>query len=280
MGRHSCLARRLAFAASLLCLSLLPSAARAAWRTAGDVRAVERQTDGVVVTLTSGARVSVTFGDPEAVRVRLAPSGAFERDFSYAVAPDVVRRAGRATVTETDDEIRVTSRGGTVAVIKRRPFLVTVLDDAGRVVVEDDPARPVAFDAETGAVECSKKRVEWETYYGLGEKAGATLSLNSQQFVMWNTDTYGYPRGLDPIYQSIGFYTALRYEKSSAGAGAGRGYAYGLFLDNTTRTYFDMGQDRPLARDLRRGVGRVELLRLHRGQRAHAETCARATTRG
>ncbi|HVF68397.1 MAG TPA: glycoside hydrolase family 31 protein, partial [Pyrinomonadaceae bacterium] len=96
-----------------------------------------------------------------------------------------------------------------------------------------------------GAVECSKKRVEWETYYGLGEKAGATLSHNSQQFVMWNTDTYGYPRGLDPIYQSIGFYTALRYEKSPAGARAGRGLAYGLFLDNTSRAYFDMGKTDP-----------------------------------
>src|SRR3712207_7020688 len=58
------------------------------------------------------------------------------------------------------------------------------------VVVEDDPARPPAFDPATGAVECSKKRAEWETYYGLGEKAGATLSHDTQQFVMWNTDTY------------------------------------------------------------------------------------------
>ena len=58
---------------------------------------------------------------------------------------------------------------------------------------------------------------------------------------MWNTDTYGYPRGLDPIYQSIGFYTALRYEKEAGG----RGVAYGLFLDNTSRTYFDMGKTDP-----------------------------------
>src|SRR3712207_6910712 len=110
------------------------------------------------------------------------------------------------------------------------------------VVVEDDPARPPAFDPATGAVECSKKRAEWETYYGLGEKAGATFSRDTQQFVMWNTDTYGYPRGLDPIYQSVGFYVALRHVKSPPGPAAGgdpairrRGYAYGLFLDNTSR---------------------------------------------
>jgi alpha-glucosidase len=55
---------------------------------------------------------------------------------------------------------------------------------------------------------------------------------------MWNTDTYGYPRGLDPIYQSIGFFVALRREQN-------KGNAYGLFLDNTTRTYFDMGKTDP-----------------------------------
>jgi alpha-glucosidase len=111
------------------------------------------------------------------------------------------------------------------------------MDNAGRPIVEDDPARPPVFDLETGAVETSKRRVEWETYYGFGEKA-MPMSRHGQQMVMWNTDTYSYPRGLDPIYQSIGFFIALRQEQ-----GAGR--AYGLFLDNTTRTYFDMGKTDP-----------------------------------
>jgi alpha-glucosidase len=238
------LTRRLAPAATLLLFVLLSAAeARAVWRAAGDVRSVARQTDGVVLTLTSGARVAVTFRDLEVVRVRLAPSGSFERDFSYAVESKD-RKTVRASVTETRDEVRISSLNGATVVIKRRPFLVTVLDDGGRVAVEDDPARALMFDPETGAVECSKKRVGWETYYGLGEKAGATFSRDTQQFVMWNTDTYAYPRGLDPIYQTIGFYTALRYEKAAAGA-QGRGLAYGLFFDNTSRSYFDMGKTDP-----------------------------------
>jgi alpha-glucosidase len=244
MNRPSYTHGRLLFAPALLCLLLLSAAdARAAWHAAGDVRSVTRQTDGVVVALTSGARVSVTFRDLETVRVRLAPTGVFERDFSYAIESKD-RKTVKATITETRDEIRVSSLGGATVVIKRRPFLVTVLDDEGRVVVEDDPAHAVMFDTETGAVECSKRRAEWETYYGLGEKAGATFSRDTQQFVMWNTDTYAYPRGLDPIYQSIGFYTALRFEKGAGGA-RGRGLAYGLFFDNTTRTHFDMGKTDP-----------------------------------
>lgn len=220
-----------------LTFCLLGTEARAAWRVAGDVRTVMRQTDGVVLTLTSGARVAVTFRDLEMVRVRLAPSGTFERDLSYAVESKD-RKTVAAKVTESRDEIRISSLNGTTIVVRRRPFLVSVLDASGQAVVEADPAKGTAFDPDTGAVETSLKRVEWETYYGLGEKSGATLSRDTQQFVMWNTDTYGYPRGLDPIYQSIGFYIALRQVKP-------RGYAYGLFLDNTSRTYFDMGKTDP-----------------------------------
>jgi alpha-glucosidase len=232
--------------AALLIICVLPSAARAVWRTAGDVRTVARQVDGVVLTLTSGARVAVTFFDRATVRVRLVPRGTLERDFSYAVEPKD-RKAVKATLTETRDEIRISSLDGATVRIRRRPFLVSVFDDAGRIVVEEDPARPASFDLETGAVETSMKRVEWETYYGLGEKAGATLSRDTQQFVMWNTDTYGYPRGLDPIYQSIGFFIALRQfnETKETKQAPRRGLAYGLFFDNTTRTYFDMGKTDP-----------------------------------
>src|SRR2546423_12655106 len=233
LGRALLLPTLVAF----LLLFVLATGARAAWRAAGDVKSVERRADGVVLTLTSGARVSVAFENMETVRVRLAPRGQFERDISYAVA-QVQRDETKATITETREEIQVSSMNGATVRIRRRPFLVTVIDGDGRTVVEDDPARPPSFDTETGAFECSKKRVEWETYYGLGEKAGATISRDTQQFVMWNTDTYAYPRGLDPIYQSIGFYVALRKDKDV-------GRAYGLFLDNTSRTHFDMGKTDP-----------------------------------
>jgi alpha-glucosidase len=49
-----------------------------------------------------------------------------------------------------------------------------------------------------------------------------------------NTDAYAYAPGTDPIYQSIPFFIALRH-----------GRAYGLFFDNTHRTYFDMGRTAP-----------------------------------
>ncbi|HVF56735.1 MAG TPA: TIM-barrel domain-containing protein [Pyrinomonadaceae bacterium] len=238
MTKHPGAFKRPALAAAFALLSALAlsTEVRAAWRAAGDVKTVVRQADGVVLTLTSGARVAVTFRDIETVRVRFSPRGAFERDFSYAVESKD-RKTVKATITETRDEIRISSLNGTSVRITRRPFLVAVYDRAGRSVVEDDPARPVSFDSETGAIETSKRRAETDTYYGFGEKA-LPISRHAQQMVMWNTDTYGYTRGTDPIYQAIGFFIALKFER-------GKPSSYGLFLDNTTRTYFDMGKTDP-----------------------------------
>ena len=83
-------------------LLLFAPGTRAAWRAAGDVKSVERTRSGVVLVLTSGARVSVAFADAETVRVRLAPRGPFERDFSYAVET-TDRETATATVAVAQD---------------------------------------------------------------------------------------------------------------------------------------------------------------------------------
>ncbi|HEX8069153.1 MAG TPA: TIM-barrel domain-containing protein [Pyrinomonadaceae bacterium] len=224
--------RRVACAAALLCCLFVPAAG--AWRGAGHVVAVARQTDGVVLTLSSGARVAVTLHDLQVARVRLAPTGTFARDFSYAVESRD-RKTVAAVVRETAGALEITTRDvpGARIRVNRRPFLISVYDAAGNLVVEDDPTRPVSFDLADGAVEATKRRDPFEFYYGFGEKATGEARHN-QAFAMWNTDTYAYPAGLDPIYESIPFFVALR-----------QGKAYGLFFDNTYRTHFDMGRSDP-----------------------------------
>src|SRR5438874_928030 len=73
-----------------------------------------------------------------------------------------------------------------------------------------------------------------EHVYGLGEKNGLLDKRGRQQggysYTMWNSDTFGYGADTDPIYVSVPFAIVMR---------AGR--AHGLFLDNTSRTNFDIG---------------------------------------
>ena len=88
------------------------------------------------------------------------------------------------------------------------------------------------------------------TSTGSGEKA-ARLDKRRGEFTMWNTDTYAYQEGTDPIYQSIPFYIGWQH-----------GAAYGIFFDNSYRTHFDFGALFAGIRRVLRGGRRDELLLL------------------
>src|SRR5688572_26526154 len=224
--------------ALLLTVLLLLTATNAfsAWQTVGNVtRVTPSKTNGLILRTSSGARVLIEFFDLNAIRIRLAPGGNFERDFSYAIDYSRDRKTPVAKISQTPDEITLTSHIGAKVVIKRSHFAIRIVDENGSEIVRDDPARPVLFDPETGEIQTTKLRGgEVETYYGFGEKAFAEMSRNGKFVVNWNTDTFSYPVGTDPIYQSIPFFYALR-----------DGKAYGLFFNNTFRTWFDMGKSSP-----------------------------------
>lgn len=184
---------------------------------------------------TSRAKVSIDFFDIDVIRIRVAASGAFERDFSYAIDYSVERHTPITKLAQNATEITLSNSNGAKVVISRSPFAIRILDENGATVVSDDATRPILFDSETGEIQTSKTRNgEVETYYGFGEKAFAEMSRNGKFIVNWNTDTFSYPVGTDPVYQSIPFFYALR-----------DGKAYGLFFNNTYRTWFDMGKSAP-----------------------------------
>jgi len=87
------------------------------------------------------------------------------------------------------------------------------------------------FDPKAGMFVAAAKKLGFdEHFYGLGEKA-ARLDKRRGFFVNWNSDTPGYTEGKDPIYQTIPFYLGLQH-----------GAAYGIFFDNSYRSYFDFGR--------------------------------------
>jgi len=222
------------FFLSICLLFVLLHHANAAWQTLGKITTYAKQTNGVILNTTSGAKVEITMYQPEVVRVRLAVKGTFERSWSYAIDTSRDRKTAIANVKETIDTIEISNPVGTKVIIKKQNCLINIYDADGNLIVEDDSAKPLSFNPENGASETSKKRKDVELYYGFGEKA-LPISRHNQYMVMWNTDTFAYPPGLDPIYQSIPFFIALHQTK-----------AYGIFLNNTHRTYFDMGKQDPL----------------------------------
>ena len=232
--------KRTFFVCSFFCLLFLFNIQTfAAFKTLGDVtRIVETKTNGVILDTTSGAKVSAEFFDKDVVRFRVAPKGVFEREFSYAFDSSVydkTRKTPNVKVSQTAEQIFLTNENGAKVTIEKKSFLVKVSSAAGETILEDDAKHPTSFDDETGEIRTTKlRKSEVETYYGFGEKAFLEMSRNSKYIVNWNTDTFAYPIGTDPVYQSIPFFYAI-YD----------GKTYGLFFNNTFRTYFDMGKTSP-----------------------------------
>ena len=59
---------------------------QAAWQTLGAGHLETAQNDIVELSTASGARVRVSLLDAGTARIRVAPKGVFDRDFSYAIA--------------------------------------------------------------------------------------------------------------------------------------------------------------------------------------------------
>ena len=156
------------------------------------------------------------------LRVRVWRGAQVPEDASWAVPATLRHR--QATLRQTSDGFQTGSIG---VDIDPQSLRLKVTDASGRTIIADDSS-PVRFDGQRFSLR--KSLPVGEHIYGMGDKSGE-FDRRGQSFVNWNTDAYGFQRDTDPIYKSIPFYI---------GAG-GDGRAYGLFLDNTWRSWFDFG---------------------------------------
>ncbi len=196
-----------------LCALTAPVALLAqGWQHIGGVQKVEKLPDGV--ELTAGkAKVRVTVFRDGIFRVRVAQTGTFPKDFSWAVIETSEPPAVK--IDDAKDEVRLSS-GTIVARIHKSPLLIDFQRDTGDVLVADDSNLPMAW--ENGRVHVWKKMPEDEGYYGLGDKAGP-MNRRDHAFTMWNTDAYAWRESTDPLYKTIPFFIGLR-----------KGLAYGIFF--------------------------------------------------
>jgi alpha-glucosidase len=172
------------------------------------------------------ASLRITALREDILRVRIAPGNTFPEDTSWAVLPGP--RSKSVDVHPTQDAKSVGFHTAALDVqVERAPLRLIVRDLAGNVISADAVDRPTRF--QLGGFSVHKIMPSDEHYFGLGDKAG-TFDRRNQAYTLWNTDI-GTQESIDPIYKSIPFFL---------GIGAGR--SYGLFLDNTWRTWFDFGK--------------------------------------
>lgn len=177
------------------------------------------------------SRVEVKVVTEEIIRVRLAPQGSFLADFSYALAK---REEQYVSHTIEDDERYYKVKTNTVVcLIEKSSFLVSFQDKQSKEFNTDHAPMHWEESPDFGGyyVYCTKEAKEDEVYFGLGDKA-TNLNLRGRRYKNWNSDTYAYAFNQDPLYKTIPFYI-----------GVTSGDAYGIFFDNTFKTFFDFGAE-------------------------------------
>jgi alpha-glucosidase len=176
-------------------------------------------------------QLEVTALNEDVLRVRIIPRGTTAEDASWVVPTEL--RAHTLAVQPTQSGTATEFRTRHLKVrIESAPLRLVVSDLEGHLISADAPGR--AAEIAGGTFTLRKLLPEAEHYFGLGDKTGP-LDRRGQAFVDWNTDAYGFGESTDPIYKSIPFFVGV----------GGPGGSYGIFLDNTFRTWFDFGHKEP-----------------------------------
>jgi alpha-glucosidase len=156
--------------------------------------------------------------------IRVTLSRETFEDFSYSVI--AVPANVQYTIVETTDTIEVKTESVILSIAKD-PVRFTFLTPERAIINEDDAAFATSWNGEQ--VTTYKKLQEGERFIGLGEKTGP-LDRKGHGYTNWNTDNFAYAPGADPLYSSTPFYIGLHNKLS-----------YGIYLDNTHKSYFNFG---------------------------------------
>jgi alpha-glucosidase len=168
------------------------------------------------------------------LRFRYATMGNFSRDFSYAITKYASTGYNHLEIEEDEDKYLV-STAKLICHIAKSDMRISIYDAKDKALVSQDESGfhwEESYEFGGDIVKMSKVSQAGESYYGLGDKP-VHLNLKGKRFENWVTDSYAFGRETDPIYKAIPFYTGLHHNK-----------AYGIFFDNTFRSFFDFAYER------------------------------------
>ncbi|MCV9387590.1 glycoside hydrolase family 31 protein [Reichenbachiella ulvae] len=180
-----------------------------------------------------GAAIEATVIHSDIIKFRFGNDGYFEDDFSYAIDPEFAP----APVEYKFEELKASFVIKTATLrcyINKENLTTKITNNEGTVIFQDEKGyhwQDHKFHGGTINI-CTKVLQKGEKFYGLGDKTG-NLNLIGTKRELWGTDCYGYGNDTDPVYKNIPFYMG---QHSHVG--------YGLFMDNTFRSFFDFGRER------------------------------------
>jgi alpha-glucosidase len=187
----------------------------------GNVQGFKQQ-HGVLIIKTAEAEARVYIYSPTIIRVNISKN-LNPGDTSFAV---IRQPLADFDFDESSANIDITTPALKLS-IQKSPLRFNFFTADGISLSEDDARFGTNWQGER--VTCYRRLFEGERFIGLGEKTG-NLDRRGAAYVNWNTDAPNHTPESDPLYKTFPFFIGLH-----------SGLAYGLFLDNTHKSYFDFG---------------------------------------
>ncbi len=205
---------------------LLSTSALANYRFLGDVVDHQIRENGITLICQDAVRLEIRFLLPNLVRFTLFLPGQEEADkLDYPI----YRRQWPRVALEMEQGAETILLKSTALDlhIQKFPCRIQIWNKEGELLNADDPGMGIGW--EGNEIRCWKSIHPEERFFGLGEKTG-NVNKRGREWVMWNSDFPGYDDQTDPLYQSIPFFIGLR-----------SGKAYGIYVNNSYRSVFNLG---------------------------------------
>lgn len=189
--------------------------------------------DQIHIKSKNGIHLVITVLRDSILRFRYILNFSNTNDFSYALNADFTKGYNHLEVNEKPEFVEICTRKLCCKVNKSN-LRVSIFDSEGNMLLEDENGfhYEESYTYGSNIVKMSKKSVPGESFYGLGDKP-VDLNLRGKRFENWGTDQYAFGKNTDPLYKNVPFYMGLQQKR-----------AYGVFFDNTFRSYFDFCNER------------------------------------
>ena len=178
---------------------------------------------GIYTFFTPNGIAQVIVYSPNVIRIRIDKQN-FAPDFSYAVVPGPV--LCKVNVTNNADVYSISTDSITLR-ISKKPLRFTFMTKDGKIINADEPAFGTSWLGEE--VTTYKSLQKEERFIGLGEQSG-NLDRAGSVCYNYNTDNPNYDKTSDHLYSTIPFYIGLHHN-----------LAYGIFMDNSSKSLFNFG---------------------------------------
>jgi len=159
------------------------------------------------------------------IRFHFSKNKEFKHNYSFSIEKDIIPI--NFHFKEDKDEIFIFTSVLKIFIDKELGKII--IYDKDKIILSD--YKDLGYKRMEKGVYCYKEIRDEIAFLGFGERTGS-LNKKGERIINWNTDNPHHSMNEEPLYQSHPFFLAVSPNKS-----------YGIFLDNTFRSYFDMGKE-------------------------------------